>query len=275
MKIEGSVCMITGASSGLGMHTARILADRGASTVLVARNIEALRRLAAQLEAAGRPALAVQADVRDREALDAAVAAGAKRFGRIDLLMNNAGVGYFGPVETMSTDDLRRVTETNVFGLVEATQATLPELKKSRGMIINISSGLAYRALPLLTAYAAGKAMVNAISDGLRLELAPYGIRVLNYCPPAADSGFDARTIAGPGMDLMPRDGMHMAASEDVAADIVKCIQRERPRAGSSGLQIMNFLAPRLMDRIFSGLVRSYFESGAAAAAEASASDRS
>ena len=188
--------------------------------------------------------------------LDAAVASALARFGRIDVLVNNAGLGYFGPIETMSMADLDLIARTNVFGLVNATQAALAALKASRGMVVNVSSGLAHRALPLLAAYAGTKAMVNAISDGLRLELAPYGIRVLNYCPPAADSGFGERSIKGPGMEPRRMGGMRMATSEAVAARIVAAMRSEKPRSGGGFLRFMNFFT-RALDRMFAKMARS------------------
>jgi NAD(P)-dependent dehydrogenase (short-subunit alcohol dehydrogenase family) len=258
VDIKGKVVFITGASSGFGRELARIASGMGASVVLAARKLEALEQLAGELGAKGGQALAVRADVCDRSSLDAAVEAALARFGRIDVLVNNAGLGFFGPIETMPMEDFDRVAKTNVYGLISATQAALPALKASRGMVVNVSSGLAHRALPFLSAYAGTKAMVNALSDGLRLELAPYGIRVLNYCPPAADSGFGERSIKGPGMAPGGMGGMRMARSEEVAAKIAAVIRSEKPRSGGASLRLMNFLAPGLMDRMFAGIVRKF-----------------
>jgi short-subunit dehydrogenase len=256
MDFQGKVLLVTGASSGIGREVAALLAGRGAKLVLVARNGKALGELAAELGATGAEALPVVADVTDRLALDAAVAAAVARFGRIDILVNNAGLGYFGPVETMSMDDFDRLMKTNLYGLVNATQAAMAELKKSRGMIVNVSSGLALRALPYLAAYSGTKAMVNALSDGLRLEVAPYGIRVLTFCPPAADTGFNERSIKGPGMEKAALGGMRMAGTAKVAADMVKAMAAEKRQVGGAFMRVTNFWAPRLMDRMFAGMVR-------------------
>ncbi len=258
MEIKGSVAFVTGASSGFGADVARILAGMGGRVVLVARNLGALESLAAEIGSGGGEALAISADVRERASLDSALAAALARFGRIDILVNNAGLGYFGPIETMSMADFDTLARTNLYGLINATQALIPELRKSRGTIVNISSGLAWRALPLLTAYAGTKAMVNAISDGLRLELAPQGIKVLCYCPPAADSGFGERSLKGPGMEARGMGGMRMARSEDIAARIVAVIRAGRRQSGGGFLRVMNFFAPRLLDRMFAGMMRSF-----------------
>jgi NAD(P)-dependent dehydrogenase (short-subunit alcohol dehydrogenase family) len=184
--------------------------------------------------------------------VERAVAACLTHFGAIDVLVNCAGVGYFGPVETMPIESFDAVVKTNLHGMVNVTQAALPALKKSRGIIVNVSSGLAMRALPFLSAYAGTKSMLNALSDGMRLELAPYGIRVLTYCPPHTDSGFDQRSLKGAGMEKAAlREVGRQARTEAVAAGIAEAIGRERWRTGGRTLLIMNALAPRLVDRMF------------------------
>ncbi|MEI6874578.1 MAG: hypothetical protein WCL50_05540, partial [Spirochaetota bacterium] len=97
-----------------------------------------------------------------------------------------------------------------------------------------------------------------------RLEVAPYGIRVLTYCPPAADSGFNERSIKGTGMEMREGGGMRMAKTEEVAAKMVAAIRAEKRQAGSAAFRAMGFFMPRLMDRMFSGMVRHYSPSGAA-----------
>ena len=176
------------------------------------------------------------------------------RFGRIDALVNCAGLGYFGPIETMSMEDLDTVLRTNVHGLLNVTQAALPALKESRGIIVNISSGLSMRALPFLSAYAGTKSMVNAVSDGMRLELAPYGIRVLTFCPPATSTEFDRKALKGPGVEKVSMAGVKTAAVGKVAADIAAAIKTEKREAGGGFLKVMNALAPKLLDRMFAGM---------------------
>jgi short-subunit dehydrogenase len=146
------------------------------------------------------------------------------------------------------------IVKTNLYGLLHCTQAALPALKASRGIIVNISSGLAMRALPFLTAYAGTKSMVNALSEGMRLELAPYGIRVLNFCPPMTDTGFDTSSIKGPGLENADFAGMKSAKTARVAAEIDSAIRREKARSGGGFFKLMNAVAPRALDRMFAGM---------------------
>jgi NAD(P)-dependent dehydrogenase (short-subunit alcohol dehydrogenase family) len=277
MNIDGKVVLITGASSGIGRELARTVISMRAKVALVARNGGALEDLAEELsraaaeapKAAGAetplPALAAQADVTDRPSVDRAVAATLAHFGRLDVLVNCAGVGLFGPLETMSMGNFDAVVKTNLHGAVNCIQAALPALKESRGMVVNISSGLSMRALPFLSAYAGTKAMLNAISDGLRLEIAPYGIRVINYCPPATDSGFDVRSLTEPSFAGIGFEGMKTAKTADVARDIARAIRTERLRVGGGFFKVMNALAPKVLDRMFSGMVSRISSSSAAA----------
>jgi NAD(P)-dependent dehydrogenase (short-subunit alcohol dehydrogenase family) len=268
MNISGKVALITGASSGIGRELSRILIAGGAKVALVARSAKTLEDLAVELSLAGaetprairakdpKAAIAAPADVTDRGAIQRAVAATVSHFGRLDILVNCAGIGYFGPVETMPMEDFDRVVKTNLYGLINTVQAALPALKESRGILVNVSSGLAMRALPFLSAYAGTKSMVNALSDGMRLELAPHGIRVINYCPPATDTGFDARSLKGPGVGGMSFKGMKTAKTIDVAQDIARSIRTEKIRVGGGFFRVMNALAPKMLDRMFSGMVK-------------------
>lgn len=264
MNVHSKVALITGASSGIGRALAWELVRRGAMVGLMARNRKALDDLAEELSLAGieapgaikdnrkpKAAVALPADVADRAAVEHAVGACLTHFGSIDVLVNCAGVGYFGPVESMPMAGFDALVKTNLYGVVNVTQAALPALKKSRGIIVNISSGLAMRAIPYLSAYAGTKSMLNALSDGMRLELAPYGIRVLTYCPPHTDSGFDERSLKGTGMEKVAMSGGGHTRTETVAAGIAEAIHLEKRRTGGRAFLIMNALAPGLMDRMF------------------------
>ena len=258
MNLKGKACLVTGASGGIGAALARALTERGARVALLARRLPELEHLAEQLEdgragrgAAGRQAVVIEADVTDRETIGSAVVRAAQELGGLDLLVNNAGLGYYGPLEGMDPADLEALFQTNVLGVLQVTHAALPYLKEGRGLIVNISSGLSLRALPFLSAYAGSKAMVNLISDGLRMELRPYGIRVLNYGPPATKTEFfqHSRGIPQPA-EAMRR--MKLARVEDLAERIVRAIERERRQViEASILGLTNLLAPRLLDSMF------------------------
>lgn len=251
MEFQDRVVLITGASSGIGRALAKVLAGRGAKVALLARRREELEKLAMDISAAGGHTLVVPADVTDRAAVEEAVGKAVAHFGRLDAVVNNAGFGYFGTVERMSMDDFDVMIKTNVYGLLHVTQTAIPHLKGSRGMIVNISSGLSKRALPFLSAYAGTKSMVDSLSDGLRLELRKHGIKVLNYCPPEVETGFATRSRKEPGLDALA-ERRPKAGAVDVARHISRAMAAEKREVVSGkSLMIMNFFAPGLVDRIF------------------------
>ena len=249
MKVSDKVVLITGASSGIGRELAVQLAALGAKLGLVARRKDLLESLARKLGA--ERALAVQADVGSRAQVDLAVAAVKERFGRVDVLVNNAGVGYFGAIEAMPREKLELLLQVNVLGPVQMIQAALPHLKASRGMIVNVSSGLSKRALPFLSAYAGTKAMLDAISDGLRLELRGHGVRVLTYCPPEVATDFAANALTHELAGRQDERPRKKAPTPEVVRRIVAAMKAERREVVEGPLRLMNFIAPRLLDRIF------------------------
>lgn len=251
MDVADKVVLIAGASSGIGLALARNLSARGAKVALAARRVERLEQAAGELSAGTRSALAIPLDVtipgQCRQAVDTTVST----YGRLDILINNAGQGYFGSIENMPAEDFDVVVRTNLFGGMSMTQAAIPHLKASKGMIVSISSGLSRRVLPFLAAYGGSKSMLNALSDGLRMELAPDGVKVLTYGPPETESEFHARARVEPGMDAMA-GGRRMARAEDVAERIVRAIIREKREViEDSFLGVLGFFAPRMIDRLF------------------------
>jgi short-subunit dehydrogenase len=177
--LSGQVVLVTGASSGIGEATARRLVRGGARVVLSARRAERLEALARELDPAGHAVLAVAGDVThdaDRRRL---VAAALEKFGRIDALVNNAGYGTRGAVEMVPVDAIRKNFETNVFALIALTQLVLPAMReRGAGGIVNIGSVAGRIARPLSSIYDATKHALEAITDGLRGELKPFGVRV-------------------------------------------------------------------------------------------------
>jgi NAD(P)-dependent dehydrogenase (short-subunit alcohol dehydrogenase family) len=170
------VWLITGCSTGFGRELARAVLERGHRVVVTARNAEAVRDLAAGREA---QALVQALDVTDPVQVDAVVRAAEERFGRIDVLVNNAGIGYFGAVEESEDAEVRRMFEVNVFALARMTQAVLPGMRaRRRGHVVNISSIGGIRAFPAVGFYNATKFAVVGLSESLSLEVAPLGIKV-------------------------------------------------------------------------------------------------
>lgn len=174
-KLQDQVVVITGASSGIGLTTARMAAERGAKLVLVSRNEEALRELADELNSHGAEAIAVVADVGAEESVKNVVDAGVARFGRIDTWINNAGVGMYGSVLDVDTQDSRKLFDTNFWGVVYGSRAAAKYFRdrvdQTPGAIINVGSEVSDRAVPLLGMYSASKQAVKGFTDALRMEL--------------------------------------------------------------------------------------------------------
>lgn len=167
--------LITGCSSGIGRATAIEAAGRGHSVFATARTRESLADLAAR---DGVHALAL--DVTDASSIRAAVASALERAGRLDALVNNAGYGQYGAVEDVSAEEWRRQFDVNLFGAVEAARAVLPAMRQARsGTIVNVSSVGGKIAIPFAAPYCASKHALEALSDCLRVEVAPFGIRVV------------------------------------------------------------------------------------------------
>jgi NAD(P)-dependent dehydrogenase (short-subunit alcohol dehydrogenase family) len=168
----GRVVVITGASSGVGRATARAFASCGARLGLLARGLEGLEAARAEVEQAGAEALALQTDVADPDAVDAAANAVEREYGPLDVWVNNAMVSVFSPVAEIEADEIRRVTETTYLGTVYGTLAALRRmLPRDRGVIVQVGSALAYRAIPLQAAYCGAKHAIQGFTESLRTEL--------------------------------------------------------------------------------------------------------
>lgn len=190
-SLEQSRVLITGASSGIGRAIARELARRKARLVLLARRRERLEALAEEVAALGGRAEIVSGDVTEPATRGRAVELAANKFGGLDVLVNNAGVGALALFTQASAEQMRRVMEINFFAAVEMTRAALPLLRNSpRAMIVNIGSVLGHRAAPHYTAYCASKFALRGFSQALRVELAPEGIGVLLVSPGATRTEF-------------------------------------------------------------------------------------
>jgi NADP-dependent 3-hydroxy acid dehydrogenase YdfG len=185
-NIEGKVVVITGASSGLGEATARLLSAQGASVVLGARRIDRLRVLADELSGRGGKALAVPTDVIQCDEVKRLVDAAVQTYGRIDVMINNAGLMPQALLERLKIDEWNRMIDVNIKGVLYGIAAALPHMKQQRaGHFINVSSVAGHRVGPGFAVYAATKYAVRAISEGLRQEVKPYNIRTTVISPGA------------------------------------------------------------------------------------------
>ena len=185
-NIEGKVVVITGASSGLGEATARLLSARGASVVLGARRIDRLRVLADELSRRGGKALALPTDVIECDQVKRLVDAAVQTYGRIDVMINNAGLMPQALLERLKIDEWNRMIDVNIKGVLYGIAAALPHMKQQKaGHFINVSSVAGHRVGPGFAVYAATKYAVRALSEGLRQEVKPYNIRTTVISPGA------------------------------------------------------------------------------------------
>ncbi|MGW8783207.1 SDR family oxidoreductase [Streptomyces sp. NPDC055796] len=169
--IEGKVVAITGAGSGIGEATALLLAERGAKVVLGARRTERLEALAARIEAAGGEAAWTRTDVTVREDLTGLVELARRRFGRLDVLVSNAGVGLISPLDEVRVEDWERMIDVNLKGVLYGIAAALPVFREQgTGHFVNTVSTAGLRIVPLQAVYAATKNAVRTVSEGLRQE---------------------------------------------------------------------------------------------------------
>ena len=183
--------LITGCSSGIGAAAVQHFAAQGWNVAATLRN-----PASAHFEDGAGKVATFALDVTDQESVDAAVAQAAERFGQIDVLINNAGYGLFGPFETATQEVIERQFQTNVFGVFAVTRAVLPHMReRASGVIINVASLTGLVAMPLYSLYAASKFAVVGFSESLSHELGPLGIRVKVFAPGAVATDFSGRSL--------------------------------------------------------------------------------
>jgi short-subunit dehydrogenase len=220
MRISEAVVLVTGASSGIGEETAVRLAQRGARVWAVARSERALGALAGR-QAGITPFVA---DVTDASARAAAVEAA----GPIDVLVNNAGLGWTGLVEEMPADAIRQLFEVNVLALIDLTQRALPGmLERRRGHIINMASVASWVSVPPLTMYSATKHAVQGFSEGLRRELLGRGVAVTTINPGPVATRFTARAGQDVPTDQMGEARMPGVPASMVAGEVLRAIEAD------------------------------------------------
>jgi uncharacterized protein len=218
MRINDSVVVVTGASSGIGEETAVRLAQQGARVLAVARSERSLHELAER-----QPGITpFVADVTDPEGRAATIEAA----GDVDVLVNNAGLGWGGPVEDMPAASVRTLFEVNVLALIDLTQRVLPGmLQRRRGHIINMASVASWVATPNLTVYSSTKFAVQGFSEGLRRELLGRGVAVTTINPGPVATRFAARGDENRPTDQLNDERMPGVPASTVADEVVRAIQ--------------------------------------------------
>ena len=185
-NIRNKVVVVTGGSSGMGEATARHLAANGAKVVIAARRAERIIALAAEITAAGGTAIAVTTDVTKRDDVKKLVDQAVETYGRIDVLINNAGVMPLSPIEQLKIDEWDHMIDVNLRGVLHGIAAALPHMKAQKsGHIINTASVAGHKIFGASAVYSATKFAVRALSEGLRQEVKPYNIRTTIISPGA------------------------------------------------------------------------------------------
>ncbi|MGH7562011.1 MAG: SDR family oxidoreductase [Gemmatimonadales bacterium] len=251
--VSEQVIVVTGASSGIGLVTARLAAGAGACVVLVARNQGDLAAGVERIRKAGGRATHVTADVADPAQVDGVAAETIREFGRIDTWVNNAAVSMYGKLTELEQEDMRRQMDVNFWGTVYGSLTALPALTRSSGTLINVGSVLSERAVPHQGIYCAAKHAMRAFTDALRMELELDGVPVavvLIKPGSVATPFFDkARTYFGEEPQPIPP----VYAPEMVARTILRCAERpmrEVTAGGISGLLgVGQRVSPGLTDR--------------------------
>ena len=219
--MPNKVVIITGASSGFGYLTAIEAGRRGYKLVVTARRAKRLQELVAQIEQYGGTVLAVPGDINDDAHQEALIEQTLARYGRIDILVNNAGLPLPGNFSQSSLSDLRRQWDTNTTSIVMLTKRALPELVRSKGTVITVSSSISRFSIPSWGLYAPSKVAASSISDALRRELAPLGVAVCTVEPGPYNTEFGQR--AG-----QPDDQVFGFHPQPVANAIVRLFERPR-----------------------------------------------
>ncbi len=263
------VVLVTGCSSGIGRATVLEAADRGHFVFATARDPAAVADLGRR-----ENVRALRLDVTDRASISAAIGSAAAEAGRLDALVNNAGYGQYGAVEEVSPEEWRAQFDVNVFGSVAMIRAVLPEMRKAGGgTIVNVSSIAGKISIPFAAPYCSSKHALEAISDALRIEVAPFGVRVVIIEPGPIGTEFGARARAsverflkGPGPyaaiyghaeKAMNTDfAAGMLPPESVARVIVDAIESPRPktrykitRMARTYIPLKRVLTDRMLDR--------------------------
>jgi len=258
--ISGKVVIVTGASSGIGRATALRLARERANLVLVARREKLLLSLAEDVQSAGGSALVLALDLRERDNIKKMIHSAQDRFGRIDVLINNAAFGFYGSVENTPADVVREIFDLNFDAPLLACQLAIPIMRaQGEGHIINISSVAGRRGLPLSGIYCATKFAMQGISEALRVEMQNSGIQVSIINPTATQTEFGANVRYGDVQQKFKHMG-HIQPADAVAAAIVRCIKEPKaevyPYRLSRFLVWVNAVAPTLVDKIMTRFFR-------------------
>jgi short-subunit dehydrogenase len=258
-RLPGTIVAITGASAGIGRATARLAAREGASVVLAARRADRLVDVEAEIRSAGGTALAVPGDVTQPDDMDALVQRTVARFGRLDVMICNAGIGYHGPLDDTSPAAMRRVVDVNLMGTLYAARAALAVMRRqNRGHIIAVSSIAGRRGVGGSSLYSATKAAQIGLIEALRAEFAGTPLRASIVYPVSTRTEFHeaiARDFGHAVSGIGPKQ-----SADEVAAAIVSCMASPRaevyPYRKAWLLAVLSVVAPAQTDRFMRRFAR-------------------
>ncbi|MFI3295837.1 MAG: SDR family oxidoreductase, partial [Rikenellaceae bacterium] len=224
-NFNNSVVVVTGASSGIGLALSREFASKGAHVVLAARSIDKLQQ---QLLSLDGEHLAVKCDVSQQEDCQRLMAEAVERFGRIDVLINNAGISMRALFDDVDLSVLHQLMDVNFWGTVYCTKYALPYIQQSKGSIVGVSSVAGYHGLPARTGYSASKYAMHGFLETIRIENLYKGVHVMIVAPGFTESNvrFSALTADGSAQGVSPRAEGKMMTSQEVARRIAKATAR-------------------------------------------------
>ncbi|MCC5939106.1 MAG: SDR family oxidoreductase [Lunatimonas sp.] len=256
MKLKDKVVIVTGATSGIGKACAFAFGKAGAKVVITGRSQARLDNSLIQLQQAGIDVYGVMADAAKREENERVAQEAIHHFGRIDVLINNAGISMRALFEELDLSVFHQVMDTNFWSSVYLTKACLPEILKRKGSIIAVSSINGFRGTPARTAYTASKFAMNGFFESLRTEVMKRGVHVLVACPGFTASNIrnKALTADGSAQQESPRDETKMMSAEEVAQAILAAtLKRKRDLVLTKEGKLAHFLnkwVPGIMDTV-------------------------
>jgi short-subunit dehydrogenase len=267
MSLRDKVVIVTGASSGIGRELATQLAARGASLVVAARGVDELEQTRIACASLGGQVIGMPTDVASQQSCQRLIDETIERFGRLDVLVNNAGISAYAPFER--TTDLKlfeRIMNVNYLGAVYCTHFALPQLKQQRGLIVAVSSLQGLTGFPGSSAYSASKHAMQGFFDSLRIELAADGVDVLVVSPGAVATQIHTRRLGPDGemsVESLSRSNAAGMSAAECARQIVAAIERRRRElvmtsAGKLG-RWLKLIAPAWTDRMVASAVRRFY----------------
>jgi short-subunit dehydrogenase len=228
--MKGKVVVITGGSSGIGKALAKVFGLKGSHVVITGRDANALKEAELSLKSQGISVFAIQADVTQLADNERMAKAAIDKFGKIDILINNAGISMRALFEEVDLSVIKKVMDINFYGALYATRACLPSIIANKGSIVGISSIAGYRGLPGRTGYSASKFALQGFLEVLRTEMIPHGVHVLTACPGFTASNIRMRSLTKDGTPQgeSPRNESKMMSAEECAEHIYQAVVKRK-----------------------------------------------